>query len=291
MLFTILRFLGRHLLTIILLTAALVGGLFVYQHFKVPVSTTIQTNPDTTTVHVDTPVVTEKVISRIIADPKDRAQIATLLAANKALALTVTQLTNTTATVKTQGGTERGGVVTTTPSSTPGTEATSTYKDWQLNARYTSKTFSYDLTQTYEIVTSTGTNSTGQRTELVKLYQIGPKDERIPVPAKTTAIFAETVPHWIWSALTVQGGIAAVPGALGGVVGVQWLKHGRTTAPSDLTFAVATPVVFVSSGIKELGVLPVSFNLGSLPTQPFTNLWVSPYLSRSQAGVTVTATF
>jgi hypothetical protein len=54
----------------------------------------------------------------------------------------------------------------------------------------------------------------------------------------------------------------------------------------------------VSADVKEPGLLPFSFNLGRIPHQPLTNLWVSPYLgvdvfgrSLSRVGVVFSATF
>lgn len=105
--------------------------------------------------------------------------------------------------------------------------------------------------------------------------------------------------------LNVQGGVVATTGhATGYVAGVQWLKRGTDNTPGHLRYALASPVFFGAPNVKELGLLPVSVNVATLvPHQPFTNLWVSPYVSLDwstispqgatlkRVGVALTATF
>lgn len=105
--------------------------------------------------------------------------------------------------------------------------------------------------------------------------------------------------------LNVQGGVVATTGhATGYVAGVQWLKRGTDNTPGHLRYALASPVFFGAPNVKELGLLPVSVNVATLvPHQPFTNLWLSPYVSLDwsslgpqgatlkRVGVALTATF
>ena len=87
------------------------------------------------------------------------------------------------------------------------------------------------------------------------------------------------------SSLTILGRIdAGIVILLDAEFNDQYLTH--VTA-----FAFATPAVVVGKTVRDIGVLPVSVNLGNLPRQPFTNLWVSPFVSKTRVGVTLTATF
>jgi hypothetical protein len=128
------------------------------------------------------------------------------------------------------------------------------------------------------------------------------------VPSKTTAIYADLAQaHWevkpvLQLGLSVSNSNAGNEG--GGVVAVQWLKHGKSQAAEDVRWAVASPSFYLSSNRqalttsnKELGFLPFSFNLGTVQHSPFTNLWVSPLynpsglLSAKRVGLVVSATF
>lgn len=258
-------------------------GIAIHRHYT-PHYTDVQTRTDTKTVYVDKPVVSEKIVTKVITDPKDRETIQKLLAQNAALQGQIIQLTNTNASLQQHGGTETGGTVTTVPTTTPGVEAAHEYKDWQLDAKYQGTAFSYDLNQQFQIVTTTGKDRDGKRSELVNLFQVGPNNERIPVPAQTTAIIADNPSmHW-FVRLNVQGGVNVSPGEPGGIVGVQWLKKGSSHAAEDQRWAAVTPVFFVSQNIREFSILPFSFNFGNVKHQPFTNVWISPYVGIDWAG-------
>jgi hypothetical protein len=79
----------------------------------------------------------------------------------------------------------------------------------------------------------------------------------------------------------VQGGIVGtMDHATGYIVALQWLKVGRTNDPRNLRFAFASPAFYAAPNVHELGLLPISVNVAELvPHQPFTNIWVSPYVS------------
>lgn len=128
-------------------------------------------------------------------------------------------------------------------------------------------------------------------------------------PAQTGPVSASPspqtpTPHWLVG-LNVQGGVTATTGhATGYLAGVQWLKRGTSNTPGAVKLALLSPVFFAAPNVKEVGLLPVSVNVGAVvPHQPFTNLWVSPYVSLDWAslgpngaslkrvGIALTATF
>lgn len=282
-----------------------------YKHFThVPAIVTTQVTPTVTATTVDAPVLTEKSVDRIISDPKDKAAIAALLKENAKLKRDVTQLTQSVATVVSHGGTgtdaSAGTLTVDAPVGAPQSPPVTHFKDFRLDFRSDGTTASYDLTQKFEIFTSTARAKDGGLASLVKLYEIGAKGELLPVPGVvTTGIFADqTSPHW-FTHLNVQAGVVLAQDTgsrtTGGMVGLQWLKRGRTKAPEDLKWAALTPVISIgqntgSNSNAEFGLLPLSLNLGSIPHQPFTNLWVSPYvgtkgLSISRLGLSISATF
>jgi hypothetical protein len=279
------------------LVLAVFLGIAIHRYF-VPVvhTTTTQVTHDIQTVTVDKPILTEKTLTKILSDPKDQALIKQLLAENAALKVNVTQLTQTLGTLNQSGS---GPIlVELPPADKPNDPIQYHFKDWHLDFRTDTKTATYELSQRFEALTTTGRNKAGLPVSTVKLYELGANQERIPVTGlQTIGIFAdETTPHWLLH-LNVQGGIAATrdkTGAFapGGVIVLQWLKHGRTKSAEDITFAVLSPTVFMDKNTQDIGLLPFSFNLGRIPKQPFTNLWLSPFISKSQRlGVTLTATF
>jgi hypothetical protein len=273
-------------------------GFAIHRHY-VPSYTTVQTNEHTTTVSVEKPVLTEKLVTKIISDPKDKAIIAAQLAEINRLKLDATSLSETIAQLKEHGS---GQIVAEAPAQ-PGGPTNYHFKDYRLDFRTDLTTAQYDLSQKFIVLATQGKDAHGQRTTLVSVYEEGPHGERILIPAQTTTVVAnESVARW-FAHVNVQAGAAFTKsdtGATvnGGLIGVQWLKHGTTLAPADTKWAVLTPTYFVSQNVKEFGVLPVSFNLGVVPHQPFTNIWFSPYLGMdiagrgiSRLGFAITATF
>lgn len=281
-------------------------GLWTLLHSD-PKPIVTQTSPNTITVQVPGPITTKTVTEFVT----DKVEVAKLLAENKKLKIQVTQLTESLAEYKSHGEgpvTEvRAADVPATllpsfpPVVDPGERKVMDFKDYRLHFVSDGLFAKYDLTQRFEVLTTTGKTKDGIPTTTVKLFELGPQDVRMPVTSlKTVAIFAgERGPHW-YLRPHVQAGFAVTQTGTnqrmnGGIVGIQWLKHGKSHAPRDTTFSLLTPVVFVSDTVQELGLLPLSYNIGSIKKQPFTNLWVSPYVgfskTVSRVGISLTATF
>jgi DNA-binding transcriptional regulator of glucitol operon len=284
---------------IVVLLVTLLMGWNLWKHFN-PDMRTIQTTPQVTTVYVDKPVLTDRIVEKIVSDPKDKAIIKSLMAENAKLSVRVTALSQTIAETQSHGG----GILTTTPPveatlTAPAVPASVHFKDWRLDFRANGDKAAYDLTQKFEVLATTGRDKDGKNISLVKLFELGANGERLPAASlTTTAIFADdTKPHWIIHP-AIQAGLAITNNERGAVVGVQWLKRGRTKAAEDSTLALLTPVAFVSQNVKEVGVLPLSVNLGLIKYMPLKDFWVSPYVGAdlikrtpSRVGLTLTATF
>ena len=276
---------------LIVLLVGLGSGAALLNHFS-PRVVTYPTIENVKTVVVEKPVLTERTVTKIITDPKERVLIEQLIKENEALNLQVLELTTTIAHLRSRGGTEKDGVITPEPE-VPGEEAKFTYKDYQLEATYNSRLFDYTLNQKFIIQTSTARSKDGVLSSRVNLFQDTPEG-LINVPTKTTAIFADERVSRFRVSPRVQAGVSInEKNEKSGVVALQWLKRGKSTAPEDIRFSLASPV-FMVTGDKtwSAGILPISFNLGSLPKQPFTNLWISPSVDiHKKLGVSITATF
>jgi hypothetical protein len=227
----------------------------------------------------------------IVSYAIDKAGTAALMREMAALKVQVAQLTETLGEHQSSGS----GPVIVTP--TPALPSTLHFEDWRLTFDSDGKLARYLLRQKFEVLTASGRREDGSPLSLVKLYEIGPGEARALIEAKTTVVVADsTRVHW-YAHLNIQGGLTWT-GAVGGVAGLQWMKRGRTHAPGDTAIAILTPVIRLSQLNPEFGILPVSWNLGTLPHQPFTNVWISPYVgisaasqSVSRIGVALTATF
>ncbi len=297
---------ARAFVELLTLVLAVFIGVMVYRHYQ-PVYTVHQLDPNVQVVTVDKPVLTEKIVTKVLADPKDKSAISALLAENKKLKLSVTELTQTLAEVQSHG---TGPVVAIAPNTPPDTtDATAPkspdptvanyhFKDWRLDFITDMKTANYNLNQKFEVLTTTGKDSSGQTASITKLYEINETGDRVPVAnLKTVDIIADPLsPHWIFNSLNIQGGLAVTRDnignfANGGIVAVQWLKHGRTKATEDVTYAILSPAFFFGTKVQDIGLLPASFNLGRIPRQPLTNLWISALVSKSRLGIVFSATF
>lgn len=265
-------------------------GAGLYRHFDNPVVIThTEQIHDTKEVTVNVPVLTEKVVTKIITDPKQQELANRVLSENRDLQARVTQLTSTVATNNSSGG----GVVTVEPTDphTP-TELKGSFKDYQLEASFTQTVFSYRLNQTFRIVTTFGKSEDGSPISIIKLFQDTPEGAKV-VPAQSVAIQGTENPVRFRVSPRIQAGLGIdQAGTKGGIVALQWLKRGSSTAAEDTIMAFLSPAVFISDSKPELTILPVSFNLGRIPRQPFTNIWLSPTVSLSKKlGVAITATF
>ena len=278
---------------------ALLAGMFVYAKFSSP-NVVERVIDNTRVVTVEVPVLTEKIVTKFLKDPKDKAIIEALLKQNAKLQADVLSFSQTIAELKQSGGVNAGGVVTVTPPVISQEAPQYTYKDFQLTAVYQKDNFTYDLHQTFEVLSTTGRAKDGSRVGLTNVFQIGKDGKRIPVPAKTTVLFAdEATTRWFVHG-GVQAGVGMTFGATGpaqtaaqqkgGVVAFQWLKRGKSKSAEDLSFSLLSPAVFFGTA-RDFGVLPVSINLGHIPRQPFSNLWASPFMSRTRIGIILSATF
>lgn len=286
----ITQILKSRLVQFILVGALSVG---VWNHFHPQINTT-KILKDIQTVTVEKPVLVSRDVNKIITDPNQKVLINKLLKQNDALNLQVIQLINATATNESHGGTDSGGIVTIPPTTLTPNETpqpyTFSYKDYQLTANYNEPNFTYDLKQDFIIQSSTGKAKDGSKLSILKLYQVTPSGN-VDIPVKATVIFAdEQASRWMVSP-RIQGGLGVNQDGKAGIIAVQWLKRGRSKSAEDTSFSVLTPEVSIGS-TTTIGILPVSFNIGTLPHQPFTNLWISPSIDiNKKVGVVLSATF
>ena len=276
-------------------------GVGVYGHIRwqTPPAAVVRTVTDTK--YVDVPV--DKIIYRdAVKYVQDKTEVTKLLKEMQAQKDQIATLTETIANFKPT-------VITKTETqfvNVPGANEAH-FKDWRLtfDATQTHGT-AYTLDQKFEVLSAVGKDTSGKPVFSTKLFEIGPGDTRTPLTdAHTTVVSAIPNPKKWRLTGSVQAGFgysydtSAKKGVSGGVVGLQWLKRGTSKAAEDSTISLLTPVAFISPGVIEPGLLPVSVNLGRIPKQPFRDLWVSPMLafgkapnlSPTRAGFVLTATF
>lgn len=255
-------------------------GWFSHSTLTTP-TTQIEVVHDTQQVRVEVPVLTDRVVDRVIIDPKQQVLVNQLLKENHELKTQISSVISTTAQNTTQGSGTAQEVAGDQVQGYP----TFSFKDYQLEATYRGPEFSYKLSQDFRIVSTVGRDRSGKSVGLLRLYQDTPEGPK-EIPAQTTVVSADpTGSRWLASP-RIQAGVGVDKS---GLVGLQWLKRGKSNDPKDLQWALLTPAYASKLGV---GVLPVSFNLGSLPKQPFTNIWVSPFVSKDKKlGAFLTATF
>ncbi len=205
---------------------------------------------------------------------KSKQVIDALVAENKKLNVKITELSKTDVVLVDH----QEGPVTVIPA-TPSQPLTYDFKDWRLHFTMDGTKAQYDLRQRFEILHTTGRNAAGQALSEVRIFELGSDDSRIPIPnAFTTAVVLDnTYAHWIVSP-TIQAGVGSTLQSRGGVVAIQWLKHGKTKAAEDSSVSLLTPAALITSGNTYVGLLPISVNLGRLPYQPFRDIWVAPFV-------------
>ena len=276
--------------------------------------------PHVTTIQIPVPVLTEKIVTQYLQRPQDTAAIAAVLRENEGLKIRVEQLTVSLAEAKSIGqgtSTSDAPVPTTTALTPPITHMN--FTDWRLNFTADGNDVRYVLTQKFSIVSTVGRNTKGVPVNLIELYEIGPDETRLPITTTDTKTIAITPsPRW-HVAPTIQAGIGrttptsltttrtVVAGvsqtqrgtdfATSTVYAIQWLKHGTDDSLGKTRWAVASPALSITDTAHAIGILPVSFNIGSIRRQPFTNLWISPFVGTSgtaiidHVGLIVSTTF
>lgn len=309
--------------TRVILIAILIGilalGIWWVRRDPAPVIT----KPTETTTNVVLPgeTVTPKEVIKYVTDDKE---VKRLLEENRRLKIQVTQLSETIANHKATGS----GTVTTVGTARPpivvppapivdqntiinpgdfviraGTEIN--YKDFRLDFTTDGREGRYTLTQKFEVLQASGVDAAGKPVSTTKLFEIGPGETRTEVKdLKTVNVFADNKPRKKWHVgATLQAGLGygvnsqdtSKKGTLA-VGGLQWLKRGTSPAAEDSTLSLLTPVILFGNEQAELGVLPISVNLGRIKYQPFKDLWVSPAVgwrtgTLGRLGVVVTASF
>ena len=252
-----------------------------------------------TTIKVPVPVLTASVVKEYVK-VEDRTAVNQLLAENRHLKVQVEQLSITTA----SGTSTSTGTATVTPiiPATIVPPVDLVFKDWRLNFRSHDSQVTYTLSQSFAVINTIGKNNKGVETNLVRLYEVGPGNLRTLIPTvETTTIAADVTANRWYVKPTIQAGVGVTQGLQGatqqtvGVLAVPLFKRGRTHATEDTRYAILTPALTLSAKERTIGILPISYNLGTLPRQPFTDLWISPFIGKSgtayRAGIVGTATF
>lgn len=271
---------------------ALVVMLLVLWLRPAPEPIITQTTPNTVTVQVPVDrLVTKDVIKYV----EDKENASRLMAENARLKIEVATLSETIAKSQVRGTGDVAEVPTeSVPEILRPAEPTATvtrYKDWRLDFVHDGSTAKYELTQSFEVLSTTGHNEQNVPVTLVNLFELGPDGQRLPIPNVKTVTVAASPAKSRWRmGLTLQAGAGATfssegDATPGGVLGVQWLKRGRSGAAEDSTLAVLSPALFLSESSKEIGILPVSVNVAQkIPV--FKDLWVSPFVGYNQASAT-----
>jgi hypothetical protein len=277
-----------------------------------PLNPTVITNEVTHTREVTVPgPVTTKTVDKLVYIT-DKTEANKLLALNKQLGAQVELLTETLGTLTAKGS----GPVTVTPppADKPKGDTTYAFKDFRLDFNLLSHPTNpptydanYNLHQKFEIESTFGRQKDGTPMTISKLFEVGPGDKKTEIPTTSTAVHADlTVPAWR-TGLSIQGGLYVGRSAIdfqstatgvtskGGLVGVQWLKKGKTFAAEDSTLSLLTPVAAFNGSTIDIGLFPGSINLGQIPHQPLKDLWLSPYIGTGTqhkvVGFSLTSTF
>lgn len=244
----------------------------------IPVEHPVPLLPANVTV-TEVPKITEKTVAPILVkDPADQKLIADLLKENAQYKLKVTELTAATGTETTTGTLEP-----TEPTSTTVTvqvPAPFDFSDYHLDVKSDGSKVSYTLHQQFEAIMATGRAKNGERVATVNLFELGPGSTRTQIPLVIHEVATdETRPHFMIGLRLHAGG--AWDGKGTWLLGASWLQRGRTWDPKDSRWSFLAPAL-TGTGFA---LLPVSFNLGSLPHQPTSNIWVGPLVGVGPTGV------
>lgn len=238
--------------------------------------------PQVTTVEV--PKITEKLVKQYIP-VEDRKQVTALLDENKQLKLNIQQLSVSLAEAQSIGKGTATVEVPPCPSLPTAPPVRVSFTDYRLSFQSVGEQASYTLTQKFSLVNSVSKTSKGTAVNLIRLYEIGPGTTRTLIPTIETTTLAVTPQTQWYVHSTIHAGLGVTHSTSsntswvrGGTAAIVWAQHGTTEAPQDTRFAIFSPAVMFTDTEKTLGLLPVSFNLGTLPRQPFTNVWLSPFV-------------
>lgn len=272
---------------IILAILMILGAFFAGTRVQAPSVVIEKPVPQVTTIEV--PKITEKIVTQYIP-VEDRKRVIALLNENKQLKLNIQQLSVSLAEAQSSG---RGTAVVDAPPCPSLPDAPPvrvSFADYRLSFQSVGDQASYTLTQKFSIVNSVSKTAKGTDVNLIRLYEIGPGATRTLIPTtETTTLTVTPSSHWYRFA-SIHAGVVVAPISTskqnttsyttqkGGAMAITWLKYGSTRATQDTRYAALSPSVIWLPNETSIGVLPVSLNLGTLPRQPFTNLWVSPFL-------------
>jgi len=257
---------------------------------------TIQLDPITSVIEVPVEKLTTKTVTKYV-QVQDRAAVERLMKDNAALNSTVQQLTISLAEAKSSGS----GPVIVTP---PPTNSTPTvvevpmslkFKDWRLDFQSDGVTANYTLSQKFSIINTLGYNKNNVPVNIVRLFEINEKDQRIPIPTiETTTIYAQPIRQHFYVKPTFQGGVGILPRWEATttpdiynkhiaydttiVLSVPWWKRGTTTAVENTRYAYLSPTTTINDTEFTAGVMPISVNFGTFKHTPFSDIWGSPYV-------------
>lgn len=276
-----------------------------------------QVLPTTQVIEVPVEKLTVKNVTQYV-EVVDRVQVNRLLRENQKLNITVQQLMLSQAQYTSSGGglidhivppPSDPTVLPTEPSVLPAPVGVS-FTDWRLHFQSDGVTANYTLTQKFSITATVGVNKYNKPVNIINLYELGAQNERVAIPITNTTIISasDTLRPRFYRKATLQAGIGVTPSLktdpvskvnMNVTVAVPWLKRGRTTAVEDTRYAYFTPAVNVntSGGGTVIGALPISFNVGTIGRNPFTDVWVSPFVgiasdtSKKHWGIVLSATF
>lgn len=254
----------------------------------------VSTTPDGTTTTTNSSIPLDDLIAKAMKDgqalgkklsdadlAKALATIKDLEAYNSKLKLRIEELSVSHVDTHSDGG---GPVVVVPPTTPDGGDQYYQFKDWRLTFVFDQKQAHYELNQQFEILHTTGRDKNGAAVSTVRLYEIDAEGKRVPVSGKmlTTAVVRDDrSPHFFISP-TIQAGYGLTYNfgqfTQGALVNLQWLKYGLTKSAEDSSIGLFSPAVFLTRNDQIVGIVPVNYNLGRLPHQPFKDLWVSPFI-------------
>lgn len=261
-----------------------------------------------TVIEIPVPVLTEKIVTRYVP-AADASMVKDIMRENASQNSRVRELGIAVARHETSGE----GILTplngnTFPSAASDPVVNVHFKDWRLEFTGIGTQGSYVLKQTFSIVNTIGTDDAGKTTRITKLYEHWPDDIRKEIAITESTVLTTPINPVKWfTSPRINAGVAytraissdRVSTTPTGVVSLTWLKRGRSRANEDIRWTILAPAATITDTDKSLGVIPFAYNLGSLPKQPFSNVWIGPYIGTStpkaptlnQLGITLTATF